>query len=144
MDNFIVIKWILKSIPALNNKRLKKPTSHQKYIYILSIGKEICYYCLLIASIAIKLCRLETVQDFFDQVGHQTTNASIENKHFFTKHWHRQTYQNYEQYCQRCQNSEFQSHFSVSKIGQIFPKKNISEEYLIRKQTFIFEIFWKL
>ena len=22
---------------------------------------------------------------FFDQVGHQTTNASIENKHFFTK-----------------------------------------------------------
>ena len=22
---------------------------------------------------------------FFDQVGHQTTNASVENKHFFTK-----------------------------------------------------------
>ena len=22
---------------------------------------------------------------FFDQVGHRTTNASIENKHFFTK-----------------------------------------------------------
>ena len=22
---------------------------------------------------------------FFDHVGHQTTNASIENKHFFTK-----------------------------------------------------------
>ena len=22
---------------------------------------------------------------FFDQVGHQTTNASTENKHFFTK-----------------------------------------------------------
>ena len=28
---------------------------------------------------------LETFQYFFDQVGHQTTNASIGNKHFFTK-----------------------------------------------------------
>ena len=44
---------------------------------------------------------------FFDQVGHQTINAPIGNKHFFT-----QAYQNYEQPCQRCQNSEFQSHFS--------------------------------
>ena len=34
---------------------------------------------------------------FFDLVGHQTTNASIENKHFFTKYCHPQTYQNYEQ-----------------------------------------------
>ena len=34
---------------------------------------------------------------FFDQVGHQTTSAYIENKHFFTKSCHRQTYQNYEQ-----------------------------------------------
>ena len=28
---------------------------------------------------------VESVQDFFDQVGHQTTNASIRNKYFFTK-----------------------------------------------------------
>ena len=34
---------------------------------------------------------------FFDQVGHQTTNASIGNKYFFTKYCHCQTYQNYEQ-----------------------------------------------
>ena len=34
---------------------------------------------------------------FFDQVGHQTTNASFGNKYFFTKYCHRQTYQNYEQ-----------------------------------------------
>ena len=34
---------------------------------------------------------------------------------------YRQSYQNYEQPCQRSQNSEFQSHFSVSKIGRIFP-----------------------
>ena len=33
---------------------------------------------------------------FFDQVGHQTNNASIGNKYFFTKQCHRQTYQNYE------------------------------------------------
>ena len=31
-------------------------------------------------------------QRFFVQVGHQTT---LENKHFFTKYWHRQTYHNY-------------------------------------------------
>ena len=58
---------------------------------------------------------------FFDQVGHQNT---IANKHFFTKEQPRQAYQNYEQPCERSQNSEFQSHFSVSKIGRIFPKKN--------------------
>ena len=34
---------------------------------------------------------------FFDQVGHQTTYASMGNKHFITKKCHRQTYQNYEQ-----------------------------------------------
>ena len=34
---------------------------------------------------------------FFDQVGHQTTNASNGNKYFFTKQCHRQTYRNYEQ-----------------------------------------------
>ena len=34
---------------------------------------------------------------FFDQVGHQTNNASIRNKYFFNKLCHHQTYQNYEQ-----------------------------------------------
>ena len=29
---------------------------------------------------------------FFDQVGHQTTNESIGNKHFITKLFHSQTY----------------------------------------------------
>ena len=36
-----------------------------------------------------KVCKItyvkETFQDFFDRAGHQTTNASIKNKHFFTK-----------------------------------------------------------
>ena len=32
---------------------------------------------------------------FFDQVGHETMYASSENKHFFTKSCHRQTYQNF-------------------------------------------------
>ena len=57
---------------------------------------------------------------FFDQVGHQTTSAYIENKHFFTKSCHRQTYQNYEQPPQSLQNLYFQSHFSASKINRIF------------------------
>ena len=34
---------------------------------------------------------------FFDQVGHQTTYASIGNNNFSTKSCHCQTYQNYEQ-----------------------------------------------
>ena len=54
---------------------------------------------------------------FFDQVGHQTTSAYIENKHFFTKSCHRQTYQNYEQPLQSLQNLYVQSHFSASKIS---------------------------
>ena len=34
---------------------------------------------------------------FFDQVGHKTMYASSGKKHFFTKSFHHQTYQNYEQ-----------------------------------------------
>ena len=34
---------------------------------------------------------------FFDQVGHQTTYASIGKRHFFTISCFRQTYQKYEQ-----------------------------------------------
>ena len=34
---------------------------------------------------------------FFNQVGHETMDASSGNKHFFTKSCHHQTYQNYEQ-----------------------------------------------
>ena len=40
---------------------------------------------------------LDTAQDFFYQVGHQTMYAFMGNKHFFTKQCHCQTYQNYEQ-----------------------------------------------
>ena len=53
----------------------------------------------------------------FDQVGHQTKSACIENKHFFLLH---QTYQNYEQPPQSLQNLYFQSHFLASKIKRIF------------------------
>ena len=67
--------------------------------------------------------------NFFDQVGHRTTNASMENKHFFTKSCHCQTYQNYEQPWQRFQNSEFQSQSLASNIGGIFPKKKFCDEY---------------
>ena len=59
-------------------------------------------------------------QMFFDQVGHQTMSAYIENKHFFTKSCHRQTYQNYEQPPQSLQNLYFQSHFLTSKFNRIF------------------------
>ena len=73
-------------------------------------------------------------QMFFDQVGHQTMSAYIENKHFFTKSCHRQTYQNYEQPPKSLQNFYFQSHFSASNFF-------FFEEYLTRRSTFINETF---
>ena len=53
---------------------------------------------------------------FFDQVGHETMHASSGNKHFFTKSFHRQTYQNCEQPPQTSQNYEFQSNFLCKKL----------------------------
>ena len=53
----------------------------------------------------------------FNRVRHQTTSACIENKHFFTKSRHHQTYQNYEQPPQSLKNLYFQSHLSASKIN---------------------------
>jgi len=67
--------------------------------------------------------------------------ASSGNKRFFTKSCHCQTYQNYEQPPQTYQNSYFQSHFSVLKIGPIFPRKNFYEEYWTRRPTFIKNVF---
>jgi hypothetical protein len=61
---------------------------------------------------------------FFDQVGIGTMYASSGNRHFFTKSCYCQTYQNYEQPSQTSRNWQFQSYFSVLKIGQIFQKKN--------------------
>ena len=78
---------------------------------------------------------------FFDQVGHETMYGSSGNKHFFTKSCHRQIYPNYEKPPQTSQNSYFQSHFSVKKIGRIFLKKKIYEEYLTRRPTFIKSVF---
>ena len=83
---------------------------------------------------------------FFDQVGHENMSAFIEDKHFFTKSCHRQTYKNYKQPPQTYQNSYFQSHFSV--FGRIIPKNSFYEEYLTRRPTFnkfsFFGKFWFL
>ena len=76
----------------------------------------------------------------FDQVGHETMFASSENKHFFTKSCHRQTYQNYEQPPQTSQNWYFQSHFSIFKIGESFRDKFFYEEYLTRRPTLFSKI----
>ena len=78
---------------------------------------------------------------FFDQVGHETMYASSGNKHFFTKSCHRQTYQNYEQPPQTYQNLYFQSHFSVLKIGRIFPKKNSMKNIGLGDQLLLKNVF---
>ena len=81
-------------------------------------------------------------QRFFEQVGHETMFVSCGNTHFFTKSCYRQTYQNYEQQPpQTSQNSDFQSHFSVSQIGQIFPNLFFIGDYWTRKPTFINKCF---
>ena len=75
---------------------------------------------------------------FFDQVGHQTTSAYIENKHFFTKSCHRQTYQNYEQPPQCLQNLSF---FGIKNQPNLFEFFFVCDEYSTRRSTFINEIF---
>ena len=90
--------------------------------------------------------QFESLQDFPDykwlcENFVETMYASSGNKHFFTKSCHRQTYQNYEQPPRTSQNLYFQSHFSVLKIGRIFPKKIFYEEYLTRRPTFIKKCF---
>ena len=67
---------------------------------------------------ALQAARLETVQDFFIELDIKPLMHLLEISIFSLNND-----QNYEQPCQRSQNSKFQSHFSVSKIGQIFPKK---------------------
>ena len=61
---------------------------------------------------------------FFDQAGHETMYASSENKHFFTKSCHCQTYQNYEQSQQKLgtilENKVFFIEFFFEKIQPIF------------------------
>ena len=56
---------------------------------------------------------------FFDQFGHQTTNASIGNKHFFTKQWPRQAHQNYEQPCQKNFCEEYLRNFLKTLIFKV-------------------------
>ena len=58
--------------------------------------QEFCFQRLLDTFSVLCLC-IRVRPRFFDQVGHETTNASIGNKYFFTKLFHHQTYQNYLQ-----------------------------------------------
>ena len=55
---------------------------------------------------------VDTVQDFLIKLGIKPRlHICIENKHFFNKPFHHQTYKNYEQPPQSLQNLYFQSHF---------------------------------
>ena len=81
---------------------------------------------------------LEPVQDLWITLDMKTMCAFSRNKLFFTKSCHCQTYQNYEHPPWTSQNSYFQSHFSVLKIGQFFPKNNSMKT---RRPTFIKKCF---
>ena len=72
---------------------------------------------------------IDTVQDFFGQVGHQAKSVCIENKHFFTESCHPQSWQ----------NLYFQSDFLASKINRIF-LIFFCEEYLTKRSSLIFKV----
>ena len=95
----------------------------------------------LLRSAAKEALTIRVRPKIFDQVGHKTMYASSGNKHFLNKSSHLQTYQNYEQPTRTSQNLNFQSHFSVLKIGRIFPKTNFYGKYLTRRLNFIKKSF---
>ena len=67
---------------------------------------------------------------FVDRWAHETMHTYIGNKHFFTKSFRHQTYQNSKISWQETPISDFQSDFSMSKIIRIlvifFSLKNIN------------------
>ena len=71
-------------------------------------------------------------------------HAYIGNKHFFTKSFRRQTYQNSKISWQKMPISDFQSDFSMSKIIRIFLNFFFIEEYQFRGTYIVIGIFWKL
>ena len=101
--------------------------------------------CTRVLILLLRPFSIETVQDFLIKLGSKPCmHMYIGNKHFFTKLYHRQTYQNYEQTPQRLQNLYIQSHFSASKINGIFliffSVKNIRQRDQLLKMKF-FENF---
>ena len=69
---------------------------------------------------------------------HNDANTSEITKIALKKFW---TFFDKEGRLAKLQKSEFQSHFSVPEIVQIFTKKNIVEEYQFRTTTFAEIIF---
>ena len=69
------------------------------------------------------------MQRFCETLCTKNSNLVKKKNHIFIKSCHCQNYQNHEEPPQRFQNPDFQNHFSVLKIGQIFspffPFKNI-------------------
>ena len=84
------------------------------------------------------MCTIEIVQDFWIKLGIKPLMHLVEMGIFSLNNDLVSLIPKYELLCQ---NSELQSHFSVSKIGRIFPKR-ICEEYLIRRLTYIDDFFF--
>ena len=69
---------------------------------------------------------------FFDQVGHQTTNASIGNKHFFTNNDFVRLTKIMNNLVKDLKILSFKVNFKCLKLVESFHKK-FCEEYLIRR-----------
>ena len=81
---------------------------------------------------------------FVDRWAHETMHTYIGNKHFFTKSFRHQTYQNSKISWQKLPISDFQSDFSMSKIIRIFLIFFFIEEYQFRGTYIVIGINWKL
>ena len=100
------------------------------------------YFCKFSIQNWIKWLASRDCPRFLDQVGHQTTNASIGNRHFslnndivtFTKIMNNLV--------KDLKILSFRVNFQCLNLVKSF-QKNSFKEYLIRRPTFIYEIFLK-
>ena len=106
--------------------------------YILWVSNKFTLYVLCIS--------IRYRPRFFHQVEHQTMYASMGNKYFITKYWHRQTYQNYKQSRQKLGTFIENKVLQKSKLSKNFIYKSWSPSqiFFTEKKPVIFNWFMML
>ena len=83
-----------RSLESINVKKVSRGEGQAGCTFFFFL---FCKHLVFVKQTCIDDGRIWVGPRFFDQVGPQTTNASIWNEYFFTKLCHRHTYKNYEQ-----------------------------------------------
>ena len=81
---------------------------------------------------------------FFLRVGHETTNASIGNLHFFNKSCHRQTYQNLNDLLKACKIHTFKVIFQHQKSTKSFLFSLLDMEINFQNEIFLKTLIFKV